>query len=360
MGQPITGAMGNAAPAAVNEEDDWEYEYDPNDTEDLYFTLDLTTHVPDALVTKAAPAHGSHEVNGSAGRPSSREENDGEDDGEEESVTEDDVPVGNVQIIDLHTTNPLVKFGDEIFSCYWSTDLGTQVHIAQAGEITKPRRAGTVLDIVGTSQTRLIGKPISLKPRDDVETAEPQEEDRQTTNLIDIRGDSESQTDDPSQYSTPQPGQGIEIPRDMCTNRDEREQATFLERLSAAKLKKGEQDAVPILGIRTYDPPRNMDEIRQRDIAAEAARVQRAKDDALASKGQPPKKRRRNFREPGTQRFGGTLSREQVATSLGLNDRPPSGLSNENGVSGESRTATERTSTPAGEDKDDDREDDPE
>ena len=33
----------------MSDESEWEYEYDDNETDDFYFTLDLTTHVPPVL-----------------------------------------------------------------------------------------------------------------------------------------------------------------------------------------------------------------------------------------------------------------------------------------------------------------------
>lgn len=37
---------------------DWEYEYDDTEREDIYFTLDLTTHVPNATQEKQYAKNG--------------------------------------------------------------------------------------------------------------------------------------------------------------------------------------------------------------------------------------------------------------------------------------------------------------
>ncbi|KAF2173921.1 hypothetical protein M409DRAFT_16189 [Zasmidium cellare ATCC 36951] len=329
MGQPIAS---DGAPAIVKDDDDdeWEYEYDATETEDWYFTLDLTTHIPDALLQKSAPANGSHESDGAArGLPRNEEK-----DGEEGAVNEieDDAsakPVGNLQIIDLHTTNPLIKFDDQIFSCYWSTDLGTQVHIAQAGDIPSPRRAGTVLDVVGTSQTRLIGKPASLKPRED---GGRRQEGGAQTNAIEIKdaSDSEYELEERSQKSTPAPstqtpGTLLEIPQELLTSKAVKDQASFLERLSEVKLKKGEHDPIPFHGIRVYDPPDNIEEIRKKDKEFQAAKLQKAKDEQLAAKGDRPRKRRRKFGEQGARSDAGRKGRGAIAASLGFLERNKGG-----------------------------------
>lgn len=316
MGQPIAS---DTAPSILNDndnDDEWEYEYHATETEDLYFTLDLTSHVPDAVQQKPAPTIGKHESNGAVrGSPSHQED----DDGEEETVNED---VANLQIIDLHTTNPLVKFDDHIFSCYWSTDLGTQVHIAQAGDVPSPRRAGTVLDIVGTSRARLVGKPAFLKPRKD-DKRQQEGEAANSAIQIDDGSDSDYQPGEDRDESIPVqqiPGQVLEVPQGMLTSKTEREQATFFEKLSQIKLQKGELDTIPIHPIRTYNAPDNIEEIRRKDKEVQAAKAQRAKDEQLAAKGERPRKRRRRFvdEEKGPQRYGGRKSRADVAASLGI------------------------------------------
>ena len=55
--------QGISQPAARNEPhttelSDWEYEYDEHETEDIYFTLDLTTHVPNAIQEKQYAKNG--------------------------------------------------------------------------------------------------------------------------------------------------------------------------------------------------------------------------------------------------------------------------------------------------------------
>ncbi|KAK4498256.1 hypothetical protein PRZ48_010913 [Zasmidium cellare] len=323
MGQPIAS---NTSPAIVKDDDDeWEYEYDATETEDLYFTLDLTTHVPDALVQKsAAPANASHKSGGAVRGSPSNEENNDDDGVNDEDEDEDIQPVGNIQIIDLHTPNPLVKLDEHVFSCYWSTDLGTQVHIAQAGEIPNPRRAGTVLDVVGTSQTRLIGKPAILKPREDVN--QPRQ-GKTETSAIEIRDESDNEHNPEAQNPTPaEPGTLLEIPQELITSKAAKEQATFLERLSSIKLKKGERDNVPFHGIRVYDPPDNIEEIRKRDKEAQAAKIRKAKDELLAAKGDRPRKRRRKFVEHAARQDAGRKSRGSVAATLGFLERENTGV----------------------------------
>ena len=327
MGQPQHHAGAGQVPAAGDAVDsDWEYEYDANETEDLYFTLDLTTHVPDALVRKYDTASDNHAGTKAAEQLPSGDVQDENATIEEPPPNRDAVstkPRTALQIIDLHTRNPLVKFDDGIYSCYWSTDLGTQFHVSQAGVTPKPRRAGTVLDIVGLSQTRLIGKPITLTQKDfsadggGFNAAAPDE-----------NGTVEQQAASGSSESATQP---LVIPRELCKNLTAETQASFLERLSQIKLKKGETDPLPIFSIKYHLEPSNKDELKKRAKAADAAK--RKDDDAEAVEIGGSRKRRKRLTAAETGResdddapTGGRPGREAIGARVGFEGQAPGAL----------------------------------
>ena len=70
-----------------------------------------------------------------------------------------------MQVLDLHSENPLVKLGESFYSCHWSTDLGTQFYVTKSGVVEEPLRRGHVLDVLGVSRARLTGRPVTLHRR---------------------------------------------------------------------------------------------------------------------------------------------------------------------------------------------------
>lgn len=303
-------------------EDDveWEYEYDDNQTEDFYLTLDLTTHVSNA-VAAPEPRKRNRAAPKGKRRPETAAEQATRDEREPPipAVTtatatrlpslpattaadgEDPIHPGTqdpkLQILDLHSENPYVKFIDGVYSCNWHTDLSTQVYVARPGVTATPLRPGHVVDVVGLSRHRLVGKPVTLQPRPKpVVVAQPEPEalgggggggegNDDPNNLSHATATTTTTT--PPQTTAPptsndfppiiRPGEPLHIPRDRIRTEAMQHQAAFLEQLSAIKLRRGETDLVPVSGVRYYDPPADREGIRARARAdvVEAEREER-------------------------------------------------------------------------------------
>ncbi|RMX84009.1 hypothetical protein D0868_15560 [Hortaea werneckii] len=280
---------------------EWEYEYDDNETEDFYLTLDLTTHVSNAVAApeprkrnRAAPK-GKRRPE-TAAEQATREEREAPvtaarlpslpatvADSEEQNHPGTQDP--KLQILDLHSENPFVKFIDGVYSCNWHTDLSTQVYVAKPGVTETPLRPGTVVDVVGLSRDRLVGKLVTLQPRpkpvvvDEPEALGGQENDEDANNLSHATATTTTTATSPPQTTAPpssdfthiRPGEPLLIPRDRVRTEAMEHQATFLEQLSAIKLKRGETDLVPVSGVRYYDAPADKEGIRARALAAAGA-----------------------------------------------------------------------------------------
>lgn len=340
--------------AAVVHDSEWEYEYDASETEHFYFTLDLTTHVPDALVRKYDTAADSHANIDAAPKSSSGDGLQNEDVTTTATTTTGESlpnvaearsrPRTTLQILDLHTKNPLVKFDHAIYSCYWSTDLGTQFHISQAGLTPNPRRAGTVLDVIGLSQTRLIGKPVNLTQKgfradEEANSAAPDEHDTVESSGGQVDADADADADAAAAIERAKPAasssksatqQPLVIPRELCKNLAAETHASFLERLSEIKLKKGETDPVPIFSIKYHREPDNKDELKKRAQAADAAKQ---KDDEEAVSGERARKRRKRLTaaEKGTRPTDapstcGRHGREAIGARVGFEGQAPGAL----------------------------------
>ncbi|KAI5363513.1 putative transcription factor TFIIIC, triple barrel domain-containing protein [Septoria linicola] len=269
------------------EDTEWEYEYDDNETEDLYFTLDLTTHVPDALTRKYETAPDSHGAARAAPNGDAQQRDAAIEDAPPKPGITYSRPRPALQILELHSRNPLVKFDGGIYSCYWSTDLGTQFHIAQAGATAEPKRAGTVLDVVGLSQARLIGKPVTLKQKKS--NVADRAQSPADNDGVDQQNDVHDEVQ-PAPTTLNDPTKPLVIPRELCKDGTAESQASFLEKLSEIKLKKGETDPVPMYSIRSHKDPRNKDELRKRAMEEDGARK---KDEAAVAADKPRKRRKR-------------------------------------------------------------------
>ncbi|KAI7655216.1 hypothetical protein KC318_g13116 [Hortaea werneckii] len=285
---------------------EWEYEYDDNETEDFYLTLDLTTHVSNAVAApelrkrnRAAPK-GKRRPE-TAAEQATREEREAPvaaaarlpslpataADGEEQIHPGTQDP--KLQILDLHSENPFVKFIDGVYSCNWHTDLSTQVYVAKPSVVTgTPLRPGTVVDVVAMSRNRLVGKPVTLQPRPKPVVVEPEAlggggEENDDSNHLSHATATTTTTTTTSPPSHPpalppssdfthiRPGEPLVIPRDRVRTEAMEHQALFLEQLSAIKLKRGERDLVPVSGVRYYDAPADKEGIRARALAAVGA-----------------------------------------------------------------------------------------
>jgi hypothetical protein len=276
--------QGISQTAARNEphtttESDWEYEYDEHETEDVYFTLDLTTHVPNAIQEKQYAKNGKlvgPEKNGAVSENAPQDDADGELalNGENNAQIDNDVDnttpteAGQLQVLDLHTEKPYVRYNNSFYTCHWFTDLGTQFWITNPGVVSDPKLSGHVLDVVSSSQTRLVAKPANLKRNRDAPEAE-HHENGTATQTIDLDDDAASDVSDADSraHLVVVPEQDLNEPMVVVPPKNDlhlQGQASFMERLSAIKLKKGEHDAhdiprkIPVY----YKGAHNADELR--------------------------------------------------------------------------------------------------
>ncbi|KAL2418058.1 hypothetical protein ABEF95_008533 [Exophiala dermatitidis] len=246
------------------DEDEYEYEYDDNETETFYVDLDLSslnsaikakisgdskplvpskrprdqseqqTPDPDAP-TPNTPGPVEIEENGEGlvdqgtGTPSAhaRENEDDDNTGEPEFS-------GNVQILDLDTSNPVVSYRDHVYSCTWTDMVGTNMFF------TAPRRAnhtaGTLqstdnYDLIGMSRIKLVGNRATMTKK----SKRAQAENAREESLPADDGDG----DEPDGRSL-----GDIHRTNPQHNMQMKKQAMFLEKLMDVKQRRGETDAV--------------------------------------------------------------------------------------------------------------------
>ncbi|KAK6441711.1 hypothetical protein LTR95_002044 [Oleoguttula sp. CCFEE 5521] len=267
-------------------ESEWEYEYDDNETEDVYFTLDLSTYCPGSI------ARTEYSTNGKRARLTAEESNAGGKLVDPKAVVEDvpsnDTPdeepkVDELQILGLHTKTPSIKHNNDFYTCNWFTDLGTQFWISDPGVVENPRFAGHVLDVIGSSQVRLVGRPATLKRKRDAYPIELDDEaaleDEDAEVALSDGAVSDDETAVPRTLSplrtTSKP---ISIDRRKIKDPHLQGQASFMERLSQLKHQRGERDAhlVPLRTPVYYKGAEDPDALRaegmKRDAAEKAAK----------------------------------------------------------------------------------------
>ncbi|KAL8822671.1 MAG: hypothetical protein Q9191_006595 [Dirinaria sp. TL-2023a] len=157
---------------------EWEYEYSPTETETFYVTLDVTTHSSSLgrLLKKRIPyeKRKSKAVNAIADAQENGDETEApvvplEHDGlqlEAASPAQGESPA-KVQILELHSENPLISYQGRVYSCTWSKPLGTDVLLKVPSSVLQgDLRDDTdeVSPIVAWSDLRLMAKPVELVP----------------------------------------------------------------------------------------------------------------------------------------------------------------------------------------------------
>jgi hypothetical protein len=163
----------------------------------------------------------------------------------------------NIQILDLHSENPIISYKGHNFSCRWAENLGTEL-LFTFRDPEKPlpvlRSLKDNVDLLAASSARLISTPVTFEPKPGF-TVDIEEEDNQAD-------DEEKEEDDDEEdiayvdingYHRNARG-GFMIPIGRAAKEPRREQARFLERLTEVKRQKGEEDGVTIKAQRRLYP----------------------------------------------------------------------------------------------------------
>ena len=230
------------------EEDEWEYEYDENETEDFYMTLDLS-NAASASKPRKADVSSLTQTIADAARQTRHSTGDLHSGGDNSASTpahsNPDLAKSNginaIQILDLHTHNPLIYYQGQLLSCRWSSTIGSDLLFTDAPpdreSYPEPLRALPSFDLLGISSTKLIATITQLRPRYSSSSTQEQKAAPEPTqaNTID---------DDPLETDT------VNIPPSHDALKAQKNQLNFLSRLNAAKEKRGEKDRAPAAGYK--------------------------------------------------------------------------------------------------------------
>lgn len=193
-------------------EDDWEYEYHDSDTESFFLNLDLSSQGgplrPRQTTTTTTTTTTEDEHETDFARPLTTTESDHHHHPSNPSTD-------RLQILALHTLNPIISYQNQIFTCSWADLLGTELLFTsphQELDSDSVLVRGTDFDLIAANSVKILGRKANLISSSGVTVSEP------------------STTTTTTSSSTP---------TTATTN-----QARFLERLAAIKQDRGETDTV--------------------------------------------------------------------------------------------------------------------
>lgn len=145
-------------------------------------------------------------------------------------------PIDRIQVLDLHTKNPLISYKNQMYSCEWTSTLGTDVLLTTP----EPMFSHPVLrekpnvSVLAASSIKLMGRPVRIASRhsakEDGHSSTPAPEDSTASANI----------------ASPEKATPVKIPLGATPSLARQNQANFLERLIAIKAKKGEKDNVTV------------------------------------------------------------------------------------------------------------------
>ncbi|CAI6335198.1 unnamed protein product [Periconia digitata] len=233
---------------APSEEDEWEYEYDEEETEDFYIPIDLS-NVPELqapttepkqrlghpwlLKTKLRAFYANRK--GAANLQARTSINNPENPENHDSM-------GEMQLIGLHTPNPLIMYNGQLLSCHWASAIGTDFLFTKpdsvVGDEERPLRNLPDVDLIGTSSARLVARVGQLRPKD--EALERMSSTRQDEQTSELRVSDSSAPDEiaDEQHDAAMAGGTGEASAPAPS--------TFLERLNAAKSKRGDKSRLMV------------------------------------------------------------------------------------------------------------------
>ncbi len=153
-----------------------------------------------------------------------------------EEETSLDEPEDRIQIVGLHTQNPLISYRNQLYSCEWTSTLGTDIILtAPTPDFPHPvLQQEPNVSVLAASTIKLIGRPAQIASRHSTE------ETAQTSTPAAENSSASANTPRTEKPPT------VKIPLGATPTLARQNQASFLERLIAIKAKKGEKDTVTI------------------------------------------------------------------------------------------------------------------
>lgn len=193
--------------------------------------------------------------------------------------------VGEIQVLDLHSDNPIISYKGRIFSGSWARNIGTELVFGAHDEIADRglpylRSLPRGVDVMAACTARILTTPADLRPKSRSNAA--------LTKAAAVRRPG------PDRYKRMRKDAGIEIPIAFDKHGRRKPQARFLENLMAIKHSKGETDEVTtVTRDTTKDFVSREDDPEEATNQKKRARDRRRQKRLIEERAAQPKKKRR-------------------------------------------------------------------
>ncbi|KIX03716.1 uncharacterized protein Z518_07269 [Rhinocladiella mackenziei CBS 650.93] len=134
-----------------------------------------------------------------------------------------------VQILDLNTTNPMISYMDQVYSCTWTDMVGTNMFFTHPGllDTIEILQSTDDYDLIGMSRIKLVGDRVQVSKK---------------------KGSKKADVDAPAEHDEPPEGRSLGNLNgtNPATNMQIKKQAAFLEKLMDIKQQRGGSDIVRV------------------------------------------------------------------------------------------------------------------
>ncbi|CAG7920771.1 unnamed protein product [Penicillium olsonii] len=238
--------------ATADSDGEYEYEYG-SETETFYLNLDLTSHHGAVRPPRRRKSHAASidtsqitQGNGSSGRPS-------EAFAPIESTERGGLSNERIQVLGLHTCNPIVSYQNQMFSCSWADQIGTELVFSKPNAVpdpankVEPLHRGPSFELVAANSVKILGRKAHITSSSGQRWALNTEVGTPAANHT-----SDATSQEPAQAGVPR--------RPIAPSH----QAHFLNRLQDLKASRGESDTVRMVtgGRRGGNGADNLDRLQ--------------------------------------------------------------------------------------------------
>lgn len=163
-----------------------------------------------------------------------------------------------VQILDLNTTNPIVSYMDQVYSCTWADMVGTNMFFTHPGasDVTETLQSTDDYDLIGTSRIKLVGDRANMAKKN---------QPKKRARVDDDDADEHSAGAEDAPLGRSLGGLRRSNP---TINAQIKKQASFLNKLMEIKRQRGETDLVRTL-------------VDEKIASADTARLHAARHDEI-------------------------------------------------------------------------------
>lgn len=212
--------------------------------------------------------------------------------------------IGEIQVLDLHSDNPIISYKGRIFSGNWASNIGTELVFGAHDEVADRglpylRTLPGGVDLMAASSARILTIPADLRPkklRSGSRSGTPSGAGASATQSAfwhQVQPFQNRRTQ-PDRYRSLRREAGIEIPIAHDKHGRRKPQARFLENLMAIKRRRGEMDEATTM---TKDTSRDLvdPEVDPEEASLQKKRARDRKRQARQKieRANAPKKKRR-------------------------------------------------------------------